>query len=187
MPTAATPDAATLAEWVRRGLVRPEDVAGLCPGLTPLPQSPRTGKTRKRADNVQLVEAAYRLTPDGPEFVVPVRLNPGDNARGMWQKIGAAASVRPKVAAVLSKGLADLQPYADRCRDGLPVVVRMTRLGGRGLDTDGLAGSLKYVRDTVALVLGTEDGPRGPIRWEYDQRPGGPYGVMVELRLPAAG
>lgn len=185
MPTAATPDAATLAEWVRRGLVRPEDVAGLCPGLTPLPQSPRTGQTRTRAEKATVVDAAYRLTPDGPEFVVPVRLNPGDNARGMWQKIGAAASVRPKVAAVLSKGLADLQPYADRCRDGLPVVVRMTRLGGRGLDTDGLAGSLKYVRDTVALVLGTGDGPKGPVRWECHQQPGGPYGVLIDLRVPA--
>lgn len=58
----------------------------------------------------------------------------------------------------------------------------ITRCGGRGLDSDNLAGSGKAVRDAIAEHLGVSDGPRGPVRWRVDQRPGEDFAAIVTLR-----
>ena len=50
-------------------------------------------------------------------------------------------------------------------RPKLPCRVQMTRYYPGELDTDNLASSCKYVRDTVAKYLGCGDSPRDPIEW----------------------
>ena len=55
-----------------------------------------------------------------------------------------------------------------------------------GLDDDGLAGSLKGVRDEIARWLGVDDRDRMTVRYRYAQRRG-PWAVLVEFGEPVAG
>jgi hypothetical protein len=50
------------------------------------------------------------------------------------------------------------------------LLVILTRIGARLLDTDNLAGSLKAVRDATARWLGCDDNPSAPVTWAYDQQ-----------------
>lgn len=64
----------------------------------------------------------------------------------------------------------------------IPLVVTLTRVApSQGLDTDGLAASLKRCRDAVSKALNIDDGPDSPIRWVPDQRRG-PYAVEVRIK-----
>lgn len=60
--------------------------------------------------------------------------------------------------------------------------VRLTRIGGRRLDDDNLAGGFKAVRDGVADWLGLDDGSN-LLSWSYAQRKGNvkEYGVLIEV------
>jgi hypothetical protein len=64
----------------------------------------------------------------------------------------------------------------------VPVVVVMTRLSPRTLDSDNLQGALKAIRDGVADALGMADNdPR--IEWRYAQEKcgRGDFGVRIEV------
>jgi hypothetical protein len=50
-----------------------------------------------------------------------------------------------------------------------PYLVTMTRIGGRMLDDDNLAGALKAVQDSVARILDVDDGDRDAVRWVRGQ------------------
>ena len=53
---------------------------------------------------------------------------------------------------------------------GVPLVVTLTRVGGRKMDDDNLSAALKAVRDGVADWLGVDDG--SPLlTWDYRQEP----------------
>lgn len=52
----------------------------------------------------------------------------------------------------------------------LPVVVTLTRLGARRLDSDNLAGAMKHAQDAIAKWLGVDDGSH-LVRWVYEQEP----------------
>lgn len=73
-----------------------------------------------------------------------------------------------------------LQPLADHYADGGCLRVVLTRLGGRKLDRSNIPAATKGVEDAVAFMLGCND---GDMRWraEWDQEPGGPVGVRVEV------
>lgn len=62
------------------------------------------------------------------------------------------------------------------------VVITLTRIAPRSLDTDNLASALKAVRDGAADALGVDDGS-GRIEWRYAHERGKPgeYGVYVEI------
>lgn len=70
-----------------------------------------------------------------------------------------------------------------------PVVVRLTRIGPRKLDSDNVAGACKAVRDGVADWLDVDDGDETKVRWVYAQRRAVAgelwlvkgYGVQIEL------
>ncbi len=65
----------------------------------------------------------------------------------------------------------------------LPLLVTITRIAPRGLDSDNLVGSAKAVRDAIADWFGVDDG--GPqIAWNVEQGRGdvGEYAVEVLLR-----
>lgn len=62
----------------------------------------------------------------------------------------------------------------------LPLVVLLTRVSQRSLDTDNLASALKAVRDGIADAFeAPDDGPK-LATWLYDQVHG-PPGVLVEI------
>jgi hypothetical protein len=61
-----------------------------------------------------------------------------------------------------------------------PVVVRLTRIGPRKLDSDNVSGACKAVRDGVADFLGINDGDESKVSWVYAQELG-QYGVRIEL------
>ena len=63
-----------------------------------------------------------------------------------------------------------------------PIVVTLTRLASRILDTDNLAAALKAVRDGVADALEIDDGDER-VTWRYGQEKsaGGKYAVRVEV------
>lgn len=69
----------------------------------------------------------------------------------------------------------------------VPSVVRFTRIGRKLLDDDNLAGAMKHLRDEVAKYFGVDDGPKGPIRWEYSQREWFAVGVEIEFLNPPSG
>jgi hypothetical protein len=68
----------------------------------------------------------------------------------------------------------------------LPLVITLTRIAPRKLDSDNLAMAFKRgVRDTIAKWLGVDDGDER-IEWRYAQRKAwkyerGDYGIAVEF------
>lgn len=58
------------------------------------------------------------------------------------------------------------------------VLTRVTTYAPR-MDDDGLANSLKSVRDSVATHLGVNDKHRHIVRYDYDQAKGEAPGVLV--------
>lgn len=68
----------------------------------------------------------------------------------------------------------------------LPLVVTLTRIGPRTLDSDNLAGSFKGIRDQLATLIGVDDGdPR--VEWRYlQQRSGARQRHAVQITVAAA-
>lgn len=102
-------------------------------------------------------------------FEVPVRTVSEANARGHW-------SARAKRAKSQRTAMRLLAP---KWTAGPLLVVKLTRLGPRELDTDNLAGSMKAVRDALADWLRVDDATP-LVRWEYAQEKG-PPGIRVEV------
>ena len=152
-----------LAEWRAKGLEI--EVRGALPAVQKLPEKPQL---RKRS----FVAPAT--------WVVPLYIYAGDNARGMRQAIGRAGHERKAVAYTLAGQLRAVAVFADRLAAGRPVTVRLTRVGGRGMDDDNVVAACKYVRDAVALFLGVDD--RSPlVSWRCDAEPGGAFGVRITM------
>jgi hypothetical protein len=62
------------------------------------------------------------------------------------------------------------------------LVVTITRIGQRNLDTDNLAGSQKGPRDSIARWLGIDDASP-MVEWRYAQErgPAKTYAVRIEI------
>lgn len=65
-------------------------------------------------------------------------------------------------------------------RPPLPLVIRITRVGKKLMDSDGLTISAKHIRDGIADWLGVDDGSH-MITWTVLQRVGKDYSVEVEI------
>jgi len=146
--------------------------------------APRKGKAKK--PKVKLLPASFRAdaceTGYRLQWVLPLRVDTPENQRGKWGKIGAANNEKAVTGRALARQLDRLDPHAKAAQSGLPVKVTLTRLGGRGLDSDAVS-CFKYVRDTVALFLGCDDSPRSPLKWVYASEPGPEYGVRIETEI----
>src|SRR5688572_19002076 len=68
-----------------------------------------------------------------------------------------------------------------------PFLVTLTRIGPRVLDDDNLASGFKQVRDSIAGILGIDDGS-AEIRFLYKQERGKAreYAVRVEIEMGEA-
>jgi len=63
-----------------------------------------------------------------------------------------------------------------------PVTVTFTRRSARVMDDDNLRMAMKAIRDTIAELLGVDDGDAS-VRWEYAQDKPGRGGARVTVRL----
>ncbi len=88
----------------------------------------------------------------------------------------------PHERSALGAGGADAPVLVDHVG---PVLVWVTRVGGRVLDGDNLQGGCKQLRDAIAAALGRRgDSDADGMRWEYRQRPariGEEAGTLIEV------
>lgn len=102
------------------------------------------------------------LTRFGFSVRVPqcLGVTPNEVRRWHWSKTRrVVAKTRADVAIVLSSCI----------KPELPVVVTMTRCSPGTLDSDGVVGAMKSVRDEIAKWLGVDDAdPR--IEWRVEQK-----------------
>lgn len=65
----------------------------------------------------------------------------------------------------------------------LPLIVTLSRIAPRKLDTDNHVVSCKHVRDGIADYFGVNDRDEDKIKWLYgEQVRDDAYGVMVEIK-----
>ena len=108
------------------------------------------------------------------EYTIPVRTVSEANRRDHW----AAKASRTEVV----KGAAYVCTQThDHLSHRPPDVVQLMRLGPKLLDDDNLRGALKAIRDGIAKVWHVDDGPCGPIAWEYCQGRTREYSVRVRI------
>lgn len=103
---------------------------------------------------------------------LPIKLESTANLREHWRaKADRLATQKSKVRRRLPTW-----------EGGALLVVRLTRIAPRPLDSDNLASAFKSVRDAIATWLRVDD--RTPlVRWDYAQEKGAPkaYAVRVEV------
>ena len=92
---------------------------------------------------------------------LPIRLESEANRRDHWSARARRVKCQRRAVWAALIGLDG--------RPSLPVVVTITRIAPRSLDTDNLAGACKAVRDQVATWLGVDDAPGSGVEWRYDQ------------------
>ena len=163
-------------EWLQtaraKGLVVSEGPPVAGNRATPPPRKP----------TARIATAAPEPTPPAPwavEFVIDYApRNESNIGGGLRAKIGRKATAKRASDAGIPAAVLALMP--------VPVLVTMTRVGGsKRMDDDGLATSMKFVRDRIAHALGVDDGDTARVRFRVRQRPG--YGrsrvlVRVEPR-----
>jgi len=105
-----------------------------------------------------------------------LRLVSEANAHEHWRKRQRRALVQHLAVE------AYLEPMFPRAAFAMPapLVVTITRVGSRLMDSDNAVGSAKHVRDAVAKWLGRDDGPTCGVEWRVVQRKG-PYGVEIRI------
>jgi copper chaperone CopZ len=64
----------------------------------------------------------------------------------------------------------------------MPCVVTLTRVSPGRLDSDGVVGSMKFVRDAVARWIGVDDKHDDIVAYQYAQEHGKEYGVRVAVQ-----
>lgn len=112
-------------------------------------------------------------------FTVPVRAVAEVNAREHWRARQKRAKEHRRATMLHACAASMVRPQ-------LPVVVTLTRLAPRRMDSDNAVGACKHVRDGVADWLGVNDGdPR--IEWVYGQEASRTYGVRVSVLAVDAG
>lgn len=174
----------TEPEWLRtareRGLIlaegRPVSKTGI-----PATGSGDAGASPARPSRKPRTRTATARPDPAPrqtwaiEFVVDYSpKNESNIGGGLRAKLGRKAAAKRATDAAIPPVLG-LMP--------LPVLVTLTRIGGaKRMDDDGLATSMKFVRDRIAAALGVDDGDVGKVRFRCRQRPGwGRARVLVRV------
>ena len=109
-------------------------------------------------------------------FVIPVRVYSESNLREHWRTCAKRTQGQRMAAKLMT---AEALGWRKR---GVGVVVTLTRVAPRVMDSDNLARAFKAIRDGVADGLGLDDG--SPLTmWRYDQRRGKPKVHAVEVKI----
>lgn len=118
---------------------------------------------RRRPETKTQAEQRMRVT-------LPIRTVNALNSREHWGKRARRAAQERMLARIAT-------PKNISCR----CAVTLTRIGPRRMDSDGLAASLKHVRDGVADGLGAKNDSDETIEWRYAQEIGKDYAVRIEI------
>jgi len=115
-------------------------------------------------------------------FIPVATVNYANGSHGHWRTKSRRRKAQRAVAGMVLAAHpwpADFRmPTVERpCR---VVLTRVTTYAPR-MDDDGLASSLKSVRDAVAAHLGVDDKHRHVVRYCYEQAKGEAMGVLVTL------
>ena len=104
-------------------------------------------------------------------YELPIKTVTGLNAREHWRVRHKRVSGERATTRLIVKTFTT------------PAIVRFTRISEKLCDDDNLQGAMKAIRDELAKIAGVDDGPSGPIRWEYAQEKckRGTFGVRVEI------
>jgi hypothetical protein len=108
-------------------------------------------------------------------YTLPLRLVSEANSRDQWWVRDQRRRKQMDTTALLLR--CKIQPFCEQFRKG--AVVTITRVGPRKLDSDNCVGSAKFVRDSIAKLIGIDDGS-DLIEWRVDQDKG-PYAVRVRI------
>ena len=123
----------------------------------------------------------WQLTIPGVELR---SLNRDLRGTSMGARMAAAATAKGQRTGVTTMCWAKFGvPPRGKNNEPVPLVITITRVGPRELDTDNLAASAKHIRDGIADWLGINDRLK-LLRWEYAQERGAPkeYGVKVRVQ-----
>lgn len=174
-----------VAEGVARGTLTPIGSVGINHAAfdPPPAEAPPAKKQRGKKKPVELVAPRFDTGARWAAWTVPLKLErtTNDGALKKWL-IGVAGRHRRVVGHALAARWHKLGWFRKTIDEGGRLACTLTRIGGNGaMDDDNLPGTGKWVRDTIALFLGQDDGPAGPIAWHYAQEPGGAWGVRIKL------
>ncbi len=108
---------------------------------------------------------------------VPLKIVNPLNHRQHWRAVSRRGNREKQMASyyLRATGKSPLRP---------PCVVKLVRVYGKGCrhwDDDAVPAAMKHIRDSVAAWLGTDDGPKSGIKWEYDQERGDQAGVRITI------
>jgi hypothetical protein len=116
------------------------------------------------------VRTTFDAAPAAMSFWVPARTVSEQNARDhRFAVTDRKHAHRAAVQAVMGRTgvralLAEMGP---------PYVVTLCRVGRRRLDGhDNLRSAMKWLVDSIAELLGVDDGDEAAVRWAYEQDPG---------------
>jgi hypothetical protein len=110
---------------------------------------------------------------------IPVRIVSVANMREAWQARHRRAKAQ-RMSAAYSL-IADVGKRPVQIGERSELRIKLTRYGGRRMDSDNLQAAFKAIRDGVADWLDMDDG--SPLlHWEYEQAKG-PHGARVEITL----
>ena len=144
--------------------------------IHPTTTAPTTTRTRKK----DLLPTVH-IPP--ATWIVGLEVKSESNERGHWSRHhGRKAGQQRTVSEALGKHLRVLADYAEAFHRGDLLTIKLTRLGGRRMDRSNLANAFKGVEDTIALIIGANDGA-GNWRCEFDQEPNVRVGIKIELLI----
>lgn len=111
---------------------------------------------------------------------MPIKLVSEANAREHHMRRSGRAKVQRSNAKLflqqVIRSTGDVLP-------GLPLIVTLSRIAPRKLDSDNHVGSCKHTRDGIADYFGVNDRDEDKIKWLYgEQVRDDKYGVKVEIR-----
>jgi len=170
-------------EWLEDAIAKGVVVEGKKVNLAAI-NGPVAKKSKADKDKFLDPWAVRRERTDGRieiGLMIPLRLKPATNGGTIkkWM-IGIAGQHRRAVTRRLASCIHLSWPFVAMAQDREPIECRIIR-HGRTMDDDNLAACCKQVRDAIALYLGVDDGPTGPVRWSYAQRSSSAYGCQIEM------
>lgn len=136
----------------------------------------------KKPAKKEMVPASFSLPGT---WIIPVWLeseaNRQSNLKGAIQR---KAAVKKSVFKALGPHWRAWGPIGDAIRRDQACSIIVTRIGGRGLDQGNLWRAIKSVEDSIAIMLGVDDGMKAWKRvFDVDQDPGPLWGCKIQMTL----
>ncbi len=110
------------------------------------------------------------------EYTLPLKLVSEANKKEHWAVKGRRVNKQKEDTALLLR--VKINPFREHFRRG--ALVTITRFGPKKMDTDNNTGSAKYVRDTIAKLIGVDDRYDDVVEYRVLQAIG-PYKVHVRI------